>query len=378
MHVICYSHLRWNFVYQRPQHLMSRIAKQFPVVFVEEPVFDAAVPMLEHQVMSPNLWILVPHLPAGISGEMVNEMQGQLLKNYFETNHIEEHIAWYYTPMALAYTQSFKPSLVIYDCMDELSAFKNAPLELRRKEEELFHLADLVFTGGYSLYKAKKSKHPEVFLLPSSIDKEHFAKARQRTTEPFEQSVIPHPRIGFFGVIDERMDLELVEELAKMKPEWHFIFIGPVVKISPESLPLAHNLHFLGSRSYGQLPDYISGWEVAIMPFAINEATRFISPTKTPEYLAAGRPVVSTPIHDVVHDYGGRGLVYIAGDAAGFARDIDSILKENDRSKWLSKVDQALAQTSWDLSAGKIMTEIERKLTQKKEHLSSKKESDYV
>jgi len=357
---------------------MSRIAKHYPVVFVEEPVFDATTPTLEQQMVNPNLWVLVPHLPGEVPTEKANEMQEQLLRDYFEANHIVEHIAWYYTPMSLSYTRSFHPSLLVYDCMDELSAFKNAPAELRHKEAEMFELADLVFTGGYSLYKAKKSKHAEVFLLPSSIDKDHFTQARQRSTEPFEQSVIPPPRIGFFGVIDERMDLELVEQLAKMKPEWNFIFIGPVVKISPESLPVAPNLHFLGSRSYGQLPDYISGWEAAIMPFAINEATRYISPTKTPEYLAAGRPVVSTPIHDVVHDYGGRGLVYVSGDAAGFARDIAQILADKDRSTWLKKVDLALAQTSWDLSVEKVMTEIKRKLTEKKELLKPKKESDYV
>jgi len=186
--------------------------------------------------------------------------------------------------------------------MDELTAFKNAPAGLKEREEELFSRADLVFTGGYSLFKSKRQKHPEVFLLPSSIDKDHFSRARQPGSEPFEQSMIPHPRMGFFGVIDERMDIDLVDQLAVNRPDWHFVFIGPVVKISPDSLPTHTNLHFLGARTYDQLPEYIAHWDLAIMPFAINEATRFISPTKTPEYLAAGKPVVSTPIHDVIHD----------------------------------------------------------------------------
>jgi len=162
------------------------------------------------------------------------------------------------------------------------------------------------------------------------------------------------------------------------RPEWHFIFIGPVVKINPDSLPAHANLHFLGARSYEQLPEYIAHWDLAIMPFAINEATRFISPTKTPEYLAAGKPVVSTPIHDVVHDYGKRGLVSIAATAEEFDNEIAGILQQKDNTAWLNEVDLALQQTSWDNCVQKIMVQLHRKLEEKKKYFKPKKENDYV
>ena len=282
MHIICYSHLRWNFVYQRPQHLLSRLSKFSPVLFVEEPVFDADAPHLEQQMVSPDLVVLVPHLMPASSQQEQAHAQQQLLQSYFITHNVRKHIAWYYTPMSLEFSRSFQPVLTVYDCMDELTAFKNAPAGLKTMEQELFSRADLVFTGGYSLFQSKRQKHPEVFLLPSSIDKEHFNRARKLVAEPFEQSIIPHPRMGFFGVIDERMDIELVDKLAISRPDWHIIFIGPVVKINPDSLPAHPNLHFIGARSYEQLPEYIAHWDLAIMPFAINDATRFISPTKTP------------------------------------------------------------------------------------------------
>jgi len=348
------------------------------VVFVEEPVFDADKPALEQQLVSPSLVVVVPHLPHNLSQQEQDCAQQQLLQTYFKTHQIRKHIAWYYTPMSLGFSRSFQPVLTVYDCMDELTAFKNAPAGLKEREEELFSRADLVFTGGYSLFKSKRQKHPEVFLLPSSIDKDHFSRARQPGSEPFEQSMIPHPRMGFFGVIDERMDIDLVDQLAVNRPDWHFVFIGPVVKISPDSLPTHTNLHFLGARTYDQLPEYIAHWDLAIMPFAINEATRFISPTKTPEYLAAGKPVVSTPIHDVIHDYGKSGLVSIAGTPDEFGEAIENILKQKENPAWLNKVDLALQQTSWDNCVQKIVVQLHRKLEEKKMYLKPKKENDYV
>jgi UDP-galactopyranose mutase len=231
--------------------------------------------------------------------------------------------------------------------MDELSAFKFAPPELHEREAELFTRADLVFTGGQSLYEAKKEQHPAVYAFPSSIDKEHFAKALTINEEMPDQEKIPSPRIGFIGVIDERMDITLLGEIADLKPEWSFIMIGPVVKIDEADLPRAENIYYLGGKSYEELPGYIAGWDVAMMPFAMNESTRFISPTKTPEYLAAGRPVVSTPIRDVVRPYGNEGLVHIAESPEEFVAAIQSALDEDadDRRR---RVDEFLKNMSWD------------------------------
>ncbi len=346
--VVCFSHLRWDFVYQRPQHLLSRFAKHSPLFFVEESLFDdSPEPWLYRSERTHNLTVVVPHLPQGLSPDEVIEAQRQLLENFFEEQQLEEYIFWYYTPMALAFTHQFSPALIIYDCMDELSAFKFAPQELKDWEKSLFEKADLVFTGGQSLYEEKKKQHSQVYAFPSSIDKAHFAQARQALPAPEDQAGIPEPRIGFFGVIDERMDLELLTAVADARPDWHLVMVGPVVKIDPADLPQRPNIHFLGKKSYQELPFYLSGWAVALLPFAINEATRFISPTKTPEYLAAGKPVVSTPIRDVVHPYGEKGLVHIASSAPEFVAAIEKALQPPDKV-WLSAVYDCLSAISWD------------------------------
>jgi glycosyltransferase involved in cell wall biosynthesis len=241
----------------------------------------------------------------------------------------------------------------------------------------LFTKADLVFTGGYSLYEAKKHRHPDVHAFPSSIDAEHFGKARKYTVDPQDQSAIPHPRIGFFGVLDERMDFELVEGVARRKPEWNFIMVGPIVKIDPHGLPKLPNIHYLGMKSYNELPEYISGWDVAMMPFAHNESTRYISPTKTPEYLAAGRPVVSTPIIDVLRQYGRNGLVNIAGTTDEFVRVTQLALDNKDREEWLERVDDMLSQNSWDKTWQRMMYLITRKLNENQRQ-NNVKEQMYV
>jgi UDP-galactopyranose mutase len=232
--------------------------------------------------------------------------------------------------------------------MDELSAFKFAPASLRMKERELLDRADIVFTGGHNLFLAKKDQHHNIHCFPSSIDKNHFFAARSKTADKPDQQSIPHPRIGFYGVIDERINIDLISELAQNKPEWHFILIGPVVKIDPATLPQAANIHWLGGKSYNELPDYLSGWDIAFMPFALNESTQYISPTKTPEFLAGAKPVISTSIVDVVHPYGDNGLVHIADTTEEFIAAAEYLLKNRNDSKWLGKVDYHLSGVSWD------------------------------
>ena len=347
--LLCFSHLRWDFVYQRPQHLLSRCARKRRVFFVEEPVFGNGSLSLEVNESTRNLYVVVPHLPDGLRSEVattavLKEMIHRMIRDY----QIRDYICWYYTPMALDFTRGLTPAATVYDCMDELSAFKGAPESLSLRERELFKMADLVFTGGHSLYEAKRNQHHSVHAFPSSIDREHFMKARQPLAEPMDQEAIPHPRLGFFGVIDERFDAELLKQAATLRPDWQFVMIGPVVKIHPDTLPRRPNIHYLGSKTYQQLPAYISGWDVALLPFAQNESTRFISPTKTPEYLAAGKPVVSTPIRDVVRPYGELGLVSIANNAVEFVAAAEAALQQKTDPSWLSEVDAFLADMSWD------------------------------
>jgi UDP-galactopyranose mutase len=248
--------------------------------------------------------------------------------------------------------------------MDELANFRNAPPRLRKLEAELLRRADLVFTGGRSLYEAKRGQHRSAHCFPSSVDVEHFGQARAAGPDPIDQLGIPAPRLGFFGVIDERMDLELLEAVARARPDWQLVMLGPVVKIDPESLPRLPNIHWLGGKPYKELPRYIAGWDVALLPFARNEATRFISPTKTPEYLAAGKPVVSTSITDVVRPYGEAGLAAIADTPAEFVSAVERVLAEDGTARQ-ARVDELLAEMSWDRTWFAMQELIDAAITQR-------------
>lgn len=344
--LICLSHLRWNFVFQRPQHLLTRCASERRVYYVEEPYFDADVPTLQLE-RDGNITIVVPHLPGGHSAEEHCVMQRQLIDQLIAGEQVTDYVLWYYTPMALGFTDHLQPQTVVYDCMDELSAFANAPTELKLREAELLRRASVVFTGGQSLYEAKRDSHHNVRAFPSSVDVAHFSRARRITTDPEDQAGVPHPRLGFFGVLDERLDVALLSDLATARPDWQFIMVGPVVKIDPATLPTQPNIHYLGPKKYEQLPDYIAGWDVALLLFARNDATKYISPTKTPEYMAAGKPVVSTSIRDVVRPYGLQGLVRIADSVDEFVVACEAALAE-DATTRLREHDAFLRQTSWD------------------------------
>ena len=347
--LVCLSHLRWNFVFQRPQHLMTRAARTRRVFFIEEPVFDAPAGQASVEIRQPhpNLYVVVPHLAPGASEATCTAAQQETIDELLRTFDVDEYVLWYWTPMPLSFTRHLAPSAVVFDCMDELSGFAGAPMALKAMEQELMRRAHVMFTGGVSLYEAKRAFHSNVHACPSSVDAAHFARARRVTREPEDQATIAHPRIGYFGVIDERMDLELIAGVADRQPDWHLIFLGPTCKIDPGSLPSRPNIHYLGMKSYEQLPEYLGGWDVAILPFAQNEATRFISPTKTPEYLAAGCPVVSTPIRDVIRPYGELGLVHIAADADSFVQAIKAAMRE-DAFVRQAKVEACLSGNSWD------------------------------
>jgi UDP-galactopyranose mutase len=310
--------------------------------------------------------IAVPRLNNSLSSASRTGIQQILLKNLVTDHAVSDYILWYYTPMALSFSAHLQPKLTVFDCMDELSAFKGAPQEMADQEAELMRRADIVFTGGQSLYEAKLGRHAHLHLFPSSIDVPHFSAARTPQPDPEDQAPIPHPRVGYCGVIDERMDLQLLDTVACMRPNLHLILLGPVVKIDPATLPRRDNIHYLGGKSYKDLPRYLSGWDAAMLPFAHNESTRFISPTKTPEYLAAGKPAVSTSITDVVRPYGAQKLVRIADSAAEFVAAIDGLMAVEARDPgWLSRVDAFLATGSWDLTWSRMLRLMEERLADK-------------
>lgn len=358
--LICFSHLRWDFVTQRPQHLMRRFAKERAVFYWEEAIpCNHPIPYLEyHPFPDDKLIALRPRVPHWWDADARDAALADLLAMLIATSVRARPILWYYTPMMLGFARQVQAETIVYDCMDELSAFRFADPDLVEREAELISRADIMFTGGYSLYEAKRSAHPFIHAFPSAVDTRHFAAARGSLVEPPDQAAIAGPRLGFYGVIDERIDLALICAVAQARPDWQIVMIGPVAKIEIESLPRRPNIHWLGQRDYGDLPAYLSGWDVALMPFAINEATRFISPTKTPEYLAAGCPVVSTPIVDVVRHYGEIKGVAIADGADAFIAACDAALVLPPTGSWRDQADALLAGHSWDNSYAAMKAKI--------------------
>lgn len=355
--LIVFSHLRWDLVFQRPQHLLTRAARDFEVVYFEEPLIQpGATPHLHQRVDVSGVRIATPILPPEVDPIV---LQRRLLDGFLDRRPPERRFLWYYTPMALAFSDHLEADATVFDCMDELSAFKNPPAGFLMAEARLFDHVDVVFTGGRSLFAAKRGRHAHVLCFPSSIDAAHFGQARQSLTDPADQTAIPTPRIGFFGVIDERMDLDLVCQMARDLPDVQFVMLGPVVKIDPASLPQGPNLHWLGSKPYADLPAYLSHWDAGWMPFRLDETTRFISPTKTPEFLAAGLPVTSTAVPDVVTGYGGAdagALVRIA-TAADMAQALRASLAPPDPA-WRAAVEACLARGSWDRTWAEMRREM--------------------
>ncbi|MBV9158365.1 MAG: glycosyltransferase [Acidobacteriaceae bacterium] len=339
---------------------MSRFARTRRVFFLEEPLFENVAPHVRSFICSKSgVRVQTPVLPIGSTPDQVAQPQHQLLAALLVEQQISSSIAWYYTPMAKEFTSDLDASVTIYDCMDELSAFAGAPPAMRINEQILFADADLVFTGGATLFESKRKQHQSVHLFPSSVDVAHFRQARSIKGDPADQTQLPRPRLGYAGVIDERMDLNLIREIAAKRPSWQIVLLGPVVKIDPGSLPRAANIHYLGMKDYNDLPAYFSGWDLGMLPFALNESTRFISPTKTPEYLAAGLPVISTPIRDVVTPYGDLGLVGIADSVNNFLEVAESLLQNPPDATFHDRVDRFISQSSWDNTWSKMNELIE-------------------
>lgn len=368
--LICFSHLRWSFVWQRPQHILTRLAYWVDVIVVEEPesTSEESAPTIGLRAVD-GLTVLTPLMPDHLGlpwgfNDDTNPVIATLLGDYLAARGLrapDRRLAvWYYTPMALgAFPEGIPVDVAVYDVMDELANFKGAPVDLKSRERAMLDHADLVFAGGPSLFLARERRHPSVHCFPSGVEASHFATARLMSDIPSDMTGIPRPIIGFYGVIDERLDLNLLEAVADQRPNWSIVMIGPVVKIDPADLPVRTNLHYLGKRDYPQLPAYLAAFDVAILPFAINEATRFISPTKTLEYLASGAPVVSTPIVDVISLYGD--VVAIADDARAFVEAVDGHLSESPshRTGRRRRAAEILVHHEWNAIAGRMMREIE-------------------
>ncbi|MBX3192400.1 MAG: glycosyltransferase [Labilithrix sp.] len=348
--VLCLSHVRWGAGFQRPHHLMTRCARERRVFFVEEPAFDARSPRLDVERKADGLHVAVPHLAPGTLPEEAERLQRALVEGLAVRANVREPLFWFYTPAALDVVRDLRAGFVVYDCVDAPCRFGPEPLA-RAREQALLARADVVFTAGRGLHEAKRVEHPEVHLLPHGVDAAHFGWERARDLDPLDQRDLPHPRLGYFGAIDDRIDFALLRALATARRDCSIVMIGPTSRIDPATLPRLPNLHYLGQKRYEELPAYIAAWDVAILPYAHGDATRLSAPTKTLEYLAAGKPVVATSIRDVVHPFGERGLVRIADDAPTFAAAVRAALAEDGTLAGFSRrdaCDAIVAHASWD------------------------------
>ena len=346
--MIVFCHLRWDFVYQRPQHIISRLSENYKILVIEEPIHNDGKSSYILEDINSNLTILKPKVDN--IAEIRNVLQG--------LNIQEVGVAWFYSPAFVDLLPYLKINTIIYDCMDELSQFKGASLELRAQEKFLLQEADLVFTGGKSLYEAKSKLASEVHCFPSSVDVEHFNKVGKSIDIPADIKDIQQPIIGYIGVIDERIDLPLIHETAQLMPEVSFVLIGPLAKIGDEDLPRASNIHYLGMKQYNELPGYLKAFDIAMMPFALNESTEFISPTKTLEYMAADKPIISTAIKDVVRDY--AKVLDVISNPQEFSKAITEDLnaeKSHDSERYM----EILTKTSWDATVNKMMSLLKQK-----------------
>jgi UDP-galactopyranose mutase len=274
------------------------------------------------------------------------------VRAYLRENGFINVLRWHYAPMAVYLREACPSRAVIYDCMDELSAFKGAPPELAQRERELIAEADVIFTGGRSLYQGKQHLHPRVYRFDSGVELEHFQRAtRNETPVPEDAARLPHPILGYYGVIDERMDMPALKRLAEADAGWQILLVGPVTKIEESDLPRAANIHYTGQRSYAELPGYLKAFDVCLVPFADNAATKFLSPTKTLEYFAGLKPVVSSPIADVVENY--ADIVRIARSPEEYVTQVRAALNEEDRDR-LRRGLEAAREKTWDATVSQM------------------------
>jgi glycosyltransferase involved in cell wall biosynthesis len=326
--IIVHSHLGWDWVWQRPQQFHSRLSQRHRILFVEGPVaregLTAAQVTLREVPDYPNIVVVQMEMPAERwnDGAWVDKERRRLVESVLSGPlgaDFQDPVQWFYDPMAVtAFAGHLNERAIVYDCMDQLSKFRGAPAELVRRERELLAIANVVFAGGPKIWKDKVTHNANCYSFGCGVDVEHFGHAADpATVVPADIAKLPRPVYGYIGVVDERIDYDLLATLAEKNAGGSVVMIGPWTKVDPSTFPRRENLHWLGQRDYGQLPAYAKGFDVCLMPFALNEATEFINPTKALEYMAAGRPIVSTAIEDVVLQF--EDVVKVARTPEDFA-----------------------------------------------------------
>jgi glycosyltransferase involved in cell wall biosynthesis len=366
--IIVHCHLCWDWVWQRPQQFISRLSRRHKILFVETigPDPELAAPLARfHQAPDhPNITILRLQFPAWRwgDGEYVDAERRRLVQEFLAgpvAGEFENPVQWFYDPMAVsAFAGHLDEVLTVYDCMDELSKFRCAPPDIIQREAELLARADVVFTGGRKLFESKSRFHDNCHFYGCGVDSAHFGKARESGTKvPEDLAALPKPVLGYFGVVDERMDYDLIDCLAKENPKWSIAMVGPVLKVEAGSLPRRANLHWLGQRAYAELPAICRGLDVCLMPFARNESTEYINPTKALEYMATGRMIVSTDVPDVVSNFGS--VVKIASTPEEFISHCRQAVSQPD-AEAIERGLKMASENSWE----SIVTRLEKHIKQ--------------
>ena len=353
--LIVHCHLRWDFVWQRPQQIFSRLAAHHPIAFVEEPMWQEGERRLDISEPFANIARIIPVLSAAEKNDdndnqctaVLRLLRRALTEHPLLTGRFASPIQWFYSPMtAPIFLDSFDSVATVYDCMDELAQFRFAPAGLRESEQLLISRSDVVFTGGYQLFQSKSRYHDNVHFYGCGVDAEHYSKARLAETElPAEVVNLAKPIFGYFGVIDERLDYALLTQLAREMPEASIVMVGPRAKVDQQSLPNLPNIHWLGHRSYADLPALVKSFDVCLMPFALNDATQYINPTKTLEYMAAGKPVVSTAVPDVLHHF--APIVDVTFTTDGFIKAVRRAVR-SPRADLIKQGIERANNASWD------------------------------
>jgi glycosyltransferase involved in cell wall biosynthesis len=372
--IIVHCHLRWEGVWQRPQQFLSRLSKRHEILFVEGPLLhDSNEPphyTLKSAPEHPAITIMQTHFPSSRfqDGQWVDEKRLELLKEALNgplKGKFNRPIQWFYDPMAApAHMGKVNDIAIVYDCMDELSQFRFAPPEIITRERQLLANADVVFAGGRKMCESKSRYNRNCHFYGCGVDVKHFSRARLPETQIPEDVSFGEGQLvlGYFGVVDERLDYDLIAKLADANASWHIAMIGPTCKVDPAALPQRPNIHWLGRREYAQLPEYTKGFDVSLMPFALNEATEYINPTKALEYMATGRPIVSTAVPDVVSNF--NTVVKIARTPEEFVEMCSTECLEPDEAA-VARGIQMAADNQWDSIVQKLEGHIDDALKKK-------------
>lgn len=343
------AHSRWDLDHHRGHNIFSRYAQKRRVFYFEEPSFgQTEIPRLHIRDTFENVMVVTPHLPNPIKSNQIDSILRELIDELIFEEEIINFTLWLQTPRAFRYARDIDATTIIYECMEDYDNINNFSENLFQVEKELMENSDIIFVVSEALYQKKKFQHHNIHVFPNSADYFHFIQSRDFILDPYDQIHIPHPRIGFYGIIDQSIDLKLIDEIAQIREDLNFVFIGPLKDTKFSQLPTRKNIYYLEQKDYNLIPLYVAEWDCGLLPFCINEVTQYSSPHQTAELLMAGKPIVATHIPDISIRFGKKSLAKMASNAEDFSEKIDKAILESKEQKWKELIDNELKNETWD------------------------------